>query len=263
MKNRILRFAVLGLIGFALGAVIAWFQTDREITSAQADAATSQQQSTPANVTTSTPIGGSFNLVSEDGVEVDEQNWPETYKLVFFGFTYCPDVCPAALEKISIVLEDLGENADLITPLFITVDPARDTPEVVKEYTDLYDPRIIGLTGDQDQIDQAVESFKVYAAKEAPDAETEAQTEEPTSAMEGGHGEGHADHGDDGADHESHDDHMAGDDDNAMTQERHDYLMAHSAYIYLMSPDNQLIKIMRSSDSIEEIHSVIEAELEE
>jgi protein SCO1/2 len=248
MKNRILRFAVLGLVGFALGAVIAWYQTDRQMTEAQANEAAPQQSATQ-KVTTATPIGGSFNLVTEDGVEVSEQNWPETYRLVFFGFTYCPDVCPAALEKIAIVLEDLGENADLITPLFITVDPERDTPEVMKEYTDLYDPRIIGLTGSQEQIDQAINSFKVYAAKEDPATETKAPAEDAASGMDmkEGHGEDHASH-------------MA--DDNTMSAERHSYLMAHSAYIYLMSPDNKLVKIMRSSDSIEDIRSVLEAELE-
>lgn len=254
MKNRVLRFAILGLIGFLLGAVIAWFQMDRE---ENADAPVMQQTTAGTvaadPVTTASTVGGAFTLVTEEGEMVTEASWPDTYKLVFFGFTYCPDICPATLEKISIVLEDLGETADMITPLFITVDPARDTVEAMAGYMASYDPRIVGLTGSQAQIDQAIDAYKVYAARdENPQADT-ADADHSGHDMHATHDDPHAGHSEnDEAEHEDH----------GMSPQSHAYLMQHSAYVYLMSPDNQLVKILSANDSIAEMQSAIESALE-
>lgn len=112
-----------------------------------------------------TVIGGDFTLIDENGNPVTQADYDDRYKLVFFGFTACPDVCPAGMQKMDKTMDELGDDSANITPLFITIDPRRDTPEVMKEYTDMYDERIIGLTGDETQITAMEDAFKVYAAK--------------------------------------------------------------------------------------------------
>lgn len=119
----------------------------------------------PAVMVSAVPIGGSFTLTDENGAAVTDQDFAGTQKLIFFGFTHCPAICPAELLKISDILTALGDGAKNMTPLFVTVDPVRDTAPVMKTYTDQFDPRIIGLTGTQDQIDQVVKKFRVYAAR--------------------------------------------------------------------------------------------------
>ena len=94
-------------------------------------------------------IGGPFTLRTPDGVTVTEQTYRGKWLLVYFGYTFCPNTCPTALMDISSVLARLGGEADVIQPLFITVDPQRDTPDVLQEYTRSFDPRIIGLSGDR------------------------------------------------------------------------------------------------------------------
>ena len=104
-------------------------------------------------------IGGSFTLRTPDGVTVTEQTYRGKWLLVYFGYTFCPNTCPTALMDISSVLARLGGEADVIQPLFITVDPQRDTPDVLQEYTRSFDPRIIGLSGDEQQIAAAAQAY--------------------------------------------------------------------------------------------------------
>jgi protein SCO1/2 len=85
--------------------------------------------------------------------------------LVFFGFTHCPDICPTTLFDLSQVLKQLGPDADRAGALFITVDPERDTPAVLKDYLSNFDPHLRGLTGDQASIDAAIKAYRVYAKK--------------------------------------------------------------------------------------------------
>ncbi|MDF3024249.1 MAG: Classical-complement-pathway convertase [Alphaproteobacteria bacterium] len=85
-------------------------------------------------------VGGAFTLVDGAGKSVTEKSWPGKYKLVFFGFTSCPEICPTTLTAIGGALEKLGAKADKIQPLFVTTDPGRDTPEVVKAYVANFDP---------------------------------------------------------------------------------------------------------------------------
>jgi protein SCO1/2 len=110
-------------------------------------------------------VGGAFTLVDGAGKSVTEKSWPGKYKLVFFGFTSCPEICPTTLTAIGGALEKLGAKADKIQPLFVTTDPGRDTPEVVKAYVANFDPRIVGLTGTAEQLKSAESTYKVYAAK--------------------------------------------------------------------------------------------------
>jgi cytochrome oxidase Cu insertion factor (SCO1/SenC/PrrC family) len=110
-------------------------------------------------------IESEFSLVDHTGKPVTDEDFEGKWQLVFFGFTSCPDVCPTTLIEVSAVLEELGDDAEQIAPLFISVDPKRDTPEVMAEYVANFDPRIVGLTGSPEQIKQAAQAFRAYYAK--------------------------------------------------------------------------------------------------
>jgi protein SCO1/2 len=110
-------------------------------------------------------VGGPFSLIDGNGKPVTDQTWRGKYMLVYFGYTYCPDVCPTTLSAVADALDKLGPKADRLQPLFITVDPKRDTPEVVKQYAAAFGPRIIGLTGSTPQIAAAAKAYRVYYAE--------------------------------------------------------------------------------------------------
>lgn len=118
-------------------------------------------------------IGGSFTLINQEGVLTGSKAIEEEYKMVFFGFTYCPEVCPAALQKMTLVLNALGAQADKIRPVFISVDPQRDTPEVIKEYLSAFHPRLIGFTGTPEQVRNVQERYRVYVQKTQSKGATE------------------------------------------------------------------------------------------
>jgi protein SCO1 len=110
-------------------------------------------------------VGGPFSLIDGDGKPVTDQTWRGKYLLVYFGYTYCPDVCPTTLTSVAAALDKLGPKADQIQPLFITVDPKRDTPAVVKQYAAAFSPRLIGLTGTPEQIAVTAKEYRVYYAE--------------------------------------------------------------------------------------------------
>jgi protein SCO1/2 len=112
-------------------------------------------------------VGGPFTLVTQDGKPLSDGDLKGAPFLVFFGFTHCPDICPTKLFEISEVLAAAGEGdkAKQLRALFITVDPERDTPEAMKSYLGSFDPRIIGLTGDQAAIDAVIKAYRAYAKK--------------------------------------------------------------------------------------------------
>lgn len=110
-------------------------------------------------------IESEFSLVDHTGKPVTDEDFEGKWQLVFFGFTYCPDICPTTLNDMSMVLEELGDEAEQVQPLFISVDSERDTPEVMADYVANFDPRIVGLTGSPEQIKQAAQAFRVYYAK--------------------------------------------------------------------------------------------------
>ncbi|MBI1301379.1 MAG: redoxin domain-containing protein [Alphaproteobacteria bacterium] len=110
-------------------------------------------------------IGGEFTLVNQDGEEVTHDDFSDSYKLIFFGFTYCPAVCPTELQKMKLVLDELGPLAEKFTPIFISVDPERDTVPVVKEYVAQFHPKLVGLTGSVEQIEEVKKAYRVYASK--------------------------------------------------------------------------------------------------
>jgi protein SCO1/2 len=110
-------------------------------------------------------IGGPFKLTDQNGRTVTEADFKGKPFLVFFGFTHCPDVCPTALFDMSEAFRRLGPDAEKMSALFISVDPARDTPEKLKDYLQSFHPRISALTGTQAEIDAVTKAYKAYAKK--------------------------------------------------------------------------------------------------
>jgi len=111
------------------------------------------------------PVGGPFSLIDHTGKPRTEADFRGKLLLIYFGFTYCPDVCPTDLQAIGLALNQLGKAGDAVQPLFITVDPVRDTPQLLADYVPSFHPRLIGLSGDMTSIRQAVRAYKVYYAK--------------------------------------------------------------------------------------------------
>lgn len=114
-------------------------------------------------------IGGSFTLTNEDGGQTSGEDFAGQYRIMYFGFSYCPDVCPTDLTKLMMGLKKAeADNPDLaakIQPIFITLDPERDSPEIVKQYTANFHPRLLGLTGSQDEIDAVAKKFLIIHEK--------------------------------------------------------------------------------------------------
>jgi protein SCO1/2 len=113
-------------------------------------------------------IGGHFDLVDQNGKRVSDTDLRGTWLLVYFGYTHCPDACPAALNNIALTFRELGAaRRAAIRPVFITIDPARDTPDVMKDYVASFDAPILALTGTAAQVAQAATAYRVYYAQRA------------------------------------------------------------------------------------------------
>ena len=110
-------------------------------------------------------VGGSFELVDQDRNSITNNSFPNKFKIIYFGFTFCPDVCPMGLTTISEALDSLGTKAKHIQPIFITLDPLRDTAEVLKSYKENFHESIIFLTGSEEQIRSVAKLYKVYFQK--------------------------------------------------------------------------------------------------
>lgn len=154
MKNasRLILIVSIAAAALAFSALVAWLQVRHEAASAS-----------PAYVAEN--FGGPFSLTDHTGRAVTQKDFAGTYRLIYFGFTFCPAICPTELAKITEALNAIGPDADKITPLFITVDPERDTVAVLKQYVGLFHPRLTGLTGTPDQIREAAKNYKIYYAK--------------------------------------------------------------------------------------------------
>ncbi|NQV45190.1 MAG: SCO family protein [Rhodospirillales bacterium] len=131
-----------------------------------------------AGEVTQIKIGGPFELTNQFGETARDSDFHGQYMLIFFGYTYCPDVCPTTLTTISTALDSLGDAASGIAPIFVSVDPDRDTPEYLKDYLTHFHPAIQGLTGTKDQIKQITKSYGVYYAKVQEDGGTNENTDD-------------------------------------------------------------------------------------
>lgn len=120
-------------------------------------------------------IGGPFSLTDHTGKSVTDADFRGNYMLIFFGYTYCPDICPTTLTDMGDAMRQLdGEQADKVTPVFITVDPERDTVEHLAGYVEFFHPRLVGLTGTTQQIADVARAYKIYFRKgEIPDDDPE------------------------------------------------------------------------------------------
>ncbi|MBN8901087.1 MAG: hypothetical protein BGO51_21565 [Rhodospirillales bacterium 69-11] len=112
-----------------------------------------------------TALGGPFTLENGNGKTVTDRDFRGRYMLVYFGYTFCPDVCPTTLNAVADAMDKLGPKADRVQPVFITVDPKRDTPAVVKQYAAAFGSRIEGLTGTPEEIAKVAKEYRVYYAE--------------------------------------------------------------------------------------------------
>lgn len=128
-------------------------------------------------------VGGPFTLVDADGKEVTDKDFLGKFMLVYFGYTFCPDICPTELGMVAKALDALTpEQRDKIVPLFITIDPERDTPAVMKTYAAAFHPKIVGLTGSVEQIEQAKTAYHVYG-KKAPGTDEKSYSMDHSSVL--------------------------------------------------------------------------------
>lgn len=122
-------------------------------------------QDKSSNTMVFSQIGGPFSLVNQDGQPVDQTIFDNKPYAIFFGFTHCPEICPTSLYEMAGWIEALGEEADKMEFAFVTVDPERDTPEVLKDYVSVFSDKIIGLTGTEEQVAATVKSYGVLAER--------------------------------------------------------------------------------------------------
>jgi cytochrome oxidase Cu insertion factor (SCO1/SenC/PrrC family) len=144
-----IRLLIVIIIAFALGSV----------------AAIAMRPGMPAMQSAKALIGGPFALTNQDGQRMTDQDLRGKYMLVMFGYTSCPDICPAELQTMANAMDQLGAKADQVTPVFITVDPERDTVQQVASYVKNFHARFVGLTGTPDEIKQVARAYRVYYAK--------------------------------------------------------------------------------------------------
>jgi len=151
--RRPLLLVILGgfLVGAVLGAGMMLFNAD--------------PQKSRVVTTGKALVGGPFELVGKEGKTVTDKDFRGRHMLVFFGFTHCPDICPAELQVMAAALETLGSDGDNIVPIFITLDPERDTPEAITAYVENFGPNFVGLTGSPEAIDKAAKAYRVTYKK--------------------------------------------------------------------------------------------------
>lgn len=159
-------------------------------------------------------IAGKFALVDHAGNAVTDETYRGKWLVVFFGYTFCPDVCPTTLTTVSDAIDRLGARASQAQPLFITVDPQRDTVQRMAEYVAAFDAGIVGLSGTPDQIDTAARNFRAYYAKVG-------EANDP------------------------------------------DYLMDHSALLYILDPDGRFAAYVSTGDDVEAIEAKLRGLIDE
>ena len=152
MRTRLISFIVAGfLFGALAGAAILLVTTPHG--------------GQPVQSSGTALVGGPFSLTGTDGKTVTDADFRGRYMLIFFGFTHCPDICPAELQVIAQALDSLGDKGKTVAPVFITLDPERDTPQVMAEYVKSFGPNFVGLTDSPEAIAAAAKAYRVAYAK--------------------------------------------------------------------------------------------------
>ncbi len=161
---RVIRYVAFAGIVLLIAAIAAFefVPSVRDFIPPRSGGSVSASAEDTVSVPAGVPIGAPFELMDVKGHHVTDADYRGRWMLVFFGYTNCPDECPLTLQKMATTLKDLGTLADRIAPLFITVDPARDTPERLTSYLENFDTRITGLTGSNKQIAMAAKAYRVY-----------------------------------------------------------------------------------------------------
>lgn len=218
--KKILFVLIAVLIGVT--SMQLWITKDRTQQEKELEKEETQTQAQPQ---AEAKIGGAFTLVNQAGNTVHDSDFRGRVMLVFFGFTHCPDICPVTVSVLSKTMELLGEHANQVAPLFVSVDPERDTPQALKEFLSNFDQRITGLTGTQAQIAQAAEAYKAYYAKTAVTAEDASPVDAPTPVKES------------------------------------EYTVDHSGYIYMMGKQGQFIRVFPYNVSEQELANAVETAL--
>ncbi len=152
MRTRLVSFIIAGFLIGALAAAAVLLMT-------------APRGPNPVQSSGTALIGGPFSLVDTEGKRVTDENFRGRYMLVFFGFTHCPDICPAELQVMAQALDQLGDKADKIVPVFITLDPERDDPKTMGEYVKSFGPNFVGLTGSPEAIAAAAKAYRVAYTK--------------------------------------------------------------------------------------------------
>ncbi len=171
---RKLRFA----LWFAVATTIALFAALQLINRLTPPPVGMTEQARTAEEIAREIVTGEFSLVDGNGETVSDTDFRGSWLLVFFGYTHCPDVCPTTLGSIALVMDELGSEAESLQPLFITVDPARDSADVVRQYAAAFHPKIIGLTGSERQVAAAARSHRAYYARVAASNGTTTDTDD-------------------------------------------------------------------------------------
>jgi protein SCO1/2 len=155
------RVLVLALIAVAAGAFVLLRLGVQDIGQPESEAMPHEAMSQEA-MSRGAAIGGPFTLLDQDGNTRSDADFRGKLMLVYFGYTFCPDVCPLALSTMAAAVDALGDKASEAVPLFVTVDPDRDTPARLKEYMAKFGPRLVALTGSADALAQTAKAYHVY-----------------------------------------------------------------------------------------------------
>ena len=149
--------SLAALIAIAVAALLIWYQLGK----AGAFVNTPQKVAFKPAI----EIGGPFTLIDHTGEKVTEATFRGKYMLIQFGYTFCPDICPTGLSTITTALRRLGRGAEKIQPLFVTIDPERDTPQKLSSYVEHFYPNLKGLTGTKAQIESMAKAYRVFRKK--------------------------------------------------------------------------------------------------
>jgi protein SCO1 len=157
MRRLLLVFGVATVVVIAAVAGLLWHLDARQIQGSTGEAL----------------VGGPFALTDQHGQPVTEQDFAGRYMLIYFGYTYCPDVCPMSLTNMVAAIDQLPpEQAEKVVPILITIDPERDTVEQLASYAPLFDPRLVALTGSEDEVRAAAKAYRVYFHKAGEGADS-------------------------------------------------------------------------------------------